>query len=268
LCIEWLNSNAGFVSFITAIATAILAGGTLYYAWTNHKLWKSHEKQSIERHLLDEINYVILPIIDQCEGENRQIENKTFWDVHNEKISLKKIKISPIVDAVFTDFLKGRDELMSRIESHDIYIDDLISSSETAKLTMKQSGFNEKVNDFLQQFNEKYPDNRISDSNGSFPKFMLRHVLFNYSLKEKLLGGNYENFWREYGKELLKFRNVPALKPIIDQMENALEGITNENNLIIKELKEIYNQYISKHHLPLEEIEKKHRYKFVNVFEQ
>ena len=166
----------------------------------------------------------------------------------------------------FKDFLKGKDELIYHIENHDVFIDHLLSSTETIKLTIRQNGFKEKVNEYLQQFHEKYPDLAIPNSDGSFSRIMLRHVLFNYNLKEKLLGDIQGKFWKEYGKELLKFRNIEAFKPEIELMENALEEITFENDFIIEELKGIYNQYISKHHLPLEEIEKKHKFKFMEEF--
>ncbi len=55
--IEWIPT------VVMAVATAILAGATIYYAYTNHKLWIETEKAKLRPRKEDEINSIIIPLI-------------------------------------------------------------------------------------------------------------------------------------------------------------------------------------------------------------
>ena len=71
--IEWIIENP---TIITALGTIAVAGATIYYAYTNHKLWLYREKETIKPIKIDEICFIIKPFIEHCKKNIDSLKSK------------------------------------------------------------------------------------------------------------------------------------------------------------------------------------------------
>lgn len=255
--VNWINSNSGF---ITAIATVILASATLYYAFTNHKLWWAMERNLKNRQRSDEINFVIKPFIDQCNTELNLLNNEAYWDTPSEKILLKKFHVKGIIKTILNNVLKENPTLKKAVKDHDKIIFDLEENYENAKSSVKSEDFYSKLDKFTEEFNQKSTE-KVSTDRTHSSKIIITHIFKNTDVNENSLGSSFKSFWKLYGKFFLDMRSQGELKEYLNAMQSLSNQLKEKNEFIIENLGEIWSTYITKYGLSLDEIEDKNTLK-------
>jgi len=144
MILQWITDNP---TLITAIATVILTGATIYYAWTNHKLWINNERQSTRPRKEEEIKHIIKPLLKQCELEIYHLTEKNYnwFSKRNILVDLFNTDLSKPV--IFDEFIQ-KQGIKKSIEEHDILgsrlknqYDDFYSFINTAEFRSNVSGW-------------------------------------------------------------------------------------------------------------------------------
>ena len=249
--VNWINLNSGF---ITAIATVILASATLYYAFTNYKLWRAMERNLKNRQRFDEIKFVIKPFIVQCNTELNLLNKGAYWDTPSEKILLKKFHVKGIIKTILNNVLKEKSKLKKAVKNHDKIIFDLEENYENAKSSIKSEDFYSKLDKFTEEFNHTSTE-KVSTDRTHLSKIIITHIFKNTDVNENYLGGSFKSFWKLYGEFFLDMRNQGELKKYLDAMQSLSNQLKEKNKFTIEKLEEIWSDYITRYGLSLNEIE-------------
>ena len=238
---------------ITAVATAILAGATFYYAFTNRKLVIAKEKEMQQPRRKNEFNSIISPLMSQCNGENRIVENLENWYPIRESPFLDNIEKNNYFKIVFNDFIIDYPDLKKDIIEHDNIIRDFNHTYNKLIDFIVTDKFNSRIGKMIIEFN-KNTKTRIAESDvvqtSTFAQF---HIIGYTDLTNNTIGEPFKSFWKQYGSELLKIREQKNVKKLFNELNRTKSVMQEKNKELVKQLEEISNEYTKEYGISLDE---------------
>lgn len=237
---------------ITAVATAILAGATFYYAFTNRKLVIAKEKEMQRPRRKNEFDSIISPLMSQCNGENRIVENLEYWYPSRELPFLDNIEKNNYFKIVFNDFIVDYSDLKKDIIEHDKIISDFNHTYLKLIDFIVTDKFNSRIGSMIKEFN-KDAEGKIAESDviqtSTFARF---HIISNTDLINNDIGEPFKSFWKQHGSEFLKIREQENVKKLFNEL-NIMKSVMQEKNKeLVKQLEEISNEYTKEYGISLD----------------
>jgi len=240
--IDWIPTT------VTAIATIVVAAATIHYART----LKNTEIKAKERpRKEDEINSIIEPLISTCNGEISQLSHK-WYDFLEFELFSENIRKNNYKRMIFNDFIKGKNELVMAIKEHEKIIRALAEKHQVLVDALNTDEFRMKIKKLREEFNQKNPHLKFSREIDSLSKQIIRCIIENKDVNEKLFGDPFEDFWKINRKYFLNMRKQKELKKYLEEMEILSNQLIEKNKFILKNLENILNKYTKEYGLSLE----------------
>ena len=243
------------------ILVLILVSITGWYASQVKKQTNLMIKNQMRNKILEEVNDVLTPLINNLTKEIEAIQNhKIFWhhytsDVygfnsgltrffHNEQYGSVKFIFSKKINGTLRDVLTKFSELKSMLHSHDSLIDDLNKLYMEIEKEIKIPEIREQLIKMAQEFNrEKSATYRLKTED---PYLFFSEYIINIENKIKRNPNSIEpniDFWEENQEKLLKFRDTNKITEISDQIHSKLIQLKEENQINFKTVEEIREKY-------------------------
>lgn len=242
--IEWLPT------IITAFATVVVALATIYYAYTNHKLWKSSGIEKLRPRREDELNSIITPLVSHCDAELNQI-SRGWYDFLKFELYLENIHKNNYKTIIFNDFIRGRKDLETAIAEHEQIVCSLIENYQNIQNTINTSDFQNNVNDLLEEFNQKHPKQRFSQEINSLSKNIINHIIRSTDIEDFFLSDPFKSFWKINRDYFLTKRKIRDVQIQLNNIEMLTSQLVVKNKLIIDSLLNILNDYSKKYGISL-----------------
>jgi len=239
-------------TLITAGSTAILAAATFYYAYANHKLVLSSEKELKKPRKIDELNSIIKPLISDCNYEIKSLEVFPFWDTKSHKPFSEKIDQNNYKKMIVKNFISDNKELGKKIiwrdaglkRFNDIF-NELIGAIDT---DVFRSDIKRKIDEFNWQ-----SDIRINESNYDIPKICIYNILGKTDVNNKNLDGPIRSFWKRFRGDLLIYLEPKEIQNYLQRLSQMANDMKEEDKEIIRELEKLCDVYTKEYGISLEE---------------
>jgi len=229
-------------TLITAGATAILAGATFYYAYTNRKLMLSKEKEMERPRRKDELEQIINPIIRECNTEIDRINKNQIRIFRKIKTSYEDILENDVKKMLYEDFILKHLSLKKMIETHEHLFHQMKENCNIISKKFKSYKYQSKIKDMLIEFNKDAKTKISETSISSLSSTLLINIMENIDVENNLLGVPEKYFWKKFGKELLILRNKDFKIPL-EELNTLGKQLIQINNDIINYLRKICNEY-------------------------
>jgi len=241
--IDWLNTNSGA---ITAFATITVAIATICYVIINHKLWKSMEKQSNRPRKIGEIRHILKPLINNCERENKTIDEKRVRYLHKHYILFNQFNKTYTVGVVFNTFIDEHSKLKEIIEKHDILVKKLINEVDNFTKHIITNDFRLKVENKIIEFDLKRGrDGHVDESTINLYCDCIIDCLIEDLDKDNInKPGEFASFWKDYYNDFIEMKKEKDIKRILNQIYSISKDLKDNNNLMLEQLNIISNEYL------------------------
>ena len=240
-------------TLITAIATLALVGATFYYAFTNRKLVLAKEKEMQRARRKNEFDSIINPLMSQCNGENRTVENLENWYPLRESPFLDNIEKNNYFKIVFNDFIMDYPDLKKDIIEHDNILREFNDIYQQLVDTIETDELKSRIGKMIIDFN-KDTKTRIAESDviqtSTFARF---HILGNTDLNNNTIGEPFKIFWKKYGNELLKIRKRKNVRGLFNELNRMTGVLKVKNKELVEQLEEISNEYTKEYGISLDD---------------
>ena len=255
------------------ILVLILVSITGWYASQVKKQTNLMIKNQMRNKILEEVNDVLTPLINNLTKEIEAIQNhKIFWhhynsDVygfnsgltrffHNEQYGSVKFIFSKKINGTLRDVLTNFSELESMLHSHDSLIDDLNKLYIEIENEIKIPEIRERLLKMAQEFNKgKSASYRLKTED---PYLFFSEYIINIENMIKRTPNSIEpniDFWEENQEELLKFRETDSITEIIGQIRNKLIQLNEENQINLEKVEEIREKYRKEYNFTDDELD-------------
>jgi hypothetical protein len=255
------------------ILVLILVSITGWYASQVKKQTNLMIKNQMRNKILEEVNDVLTPLINNLTKEIEAIQNhKIFWhhynsDVygfnsgltrffHNEQYGSVKFIFSKKINGTLRDVLTNFSELESMLHSHDSLIDDLNKLYIEIENEIKIPEIRERLLKMAQEFNKgKSASYRLKTED---PYLFFSEYIINIENMIKRTPNSIEpniDFWEENQEELLKFRETYSITEIIGQIRNKLIQLNEENQINLEKVEEIREKYRKEYNFTDDELD-------------
>jgi len=253
---NWIVENP---TIITALGTIAVAIATIYYAYTNHKLWLHTEKETIKPNKIDEMCFIIKPFIEHCEKGISSLKSKeSIWDTGENKLYIDKFSYHPSVEIVYSNFIKGRLLLKKDLEFHDIKIESLNEKYKQLVEEIKSHNFQDFIEKSYNEFETtKESKNRQQLVLKELPRIIMHYILNEIDTEKNQLGDVLKTYWKRYGKEFLEMKNSVKANTIQKEINNIKLELIKILNEIKNKLEDILTDYVNTYGISLEDIESK-----------
>ena len=260
------------------ILVLILVSITGWYARQVKKQTNLIIKSQMRNKILEEVNDVLTPLINNLTQEIEAIQNhKISWhhynsDVHdsdvygfdngltrffhNEQYGCVKFIFSKKINGTLRDVLTKFSELKSMLHSHDSLIDDLNKLYIEIENEIKIPEIRERLIKMAQEFNRgKSATYRLKTED---PYLFFSEYIINIENMIKRTPNSIEpniDFWEENQEELLKFRDTENITEISEQIRNKLIQLQEENQINFKNVEEIREKYRKEYNFTDDELD-------------
>lgn len=254
--INWIIDNSTIILVIASIAGAL---ATIYYAITNHKLWQSTKKERQRPKHLNEVNFVIKPFIDQVDSELRILKGPHIcWYTFRGELLVKKFHVNKAAEIVLKNFFKKNPKVEQTIKEHDDLVLKLEEIYNELVQAIKDKESFAKINEFVKEFeqNPKFRGMEKIPLEG-LPTLVLYHILEKTDLQSKWLTNPFKSFWGEYGKIFLDIRKEKDIEEYLKKINQITDELIKTDQFLAENLQEIFDEYIIKYNISLDEIEAK-----------
>jgi len=254
--INWIIEHP---TIITALGTIAVAIATIYYAYTNHKLWLHMEKGTMRPNKLDEICFIIKPFIEHCNEEILYFKKEGVpWDTFKNKTYLDKFSYHESVEIVYSNFIKGRPFLKKDLECHDNFVEKFSERYKELVNEIESCGFHNFINQSFNEFEKtKESQKRHKLNFENLPNMIMSHILDKTDIENNQLSEVFKTYWKRYGKNFLKMKDSKKAKEIQNSIKIIEEQLLQIIEEIKKELEIIFKDYINEYGISLEDIESK-----------
>ncbi len=255
------------------ILVFVLVSITGWYASEVKKQTNLMIKGQMRNKILEEVQDVLTPLIDNLNQEIEAIQNhKIFWHrytsdvygfdsgltrfVYNEQYGSVKFIFPEKINMALRDILVKFSELKSMFHSHDSLIDELNKLYLEIEKEIKIPEIRERLIKMAQEFNsEKSATYRLNTEN---PYLFFSEYIINIENTIKRTPNYIEpniDFWEENQEELLKFKDTKYITEISEQIRSKLIQLKEENQTNFKKVEEIREKYRKEYNFTDDELD-------------
>ena len=265
---EW--SGEAISTIINIILVTALVAITGWYAHQVGKQTKLVEADIKRKIILERIQDVINPFITKIDSELDSIKKVKSFYFSTEFVFGQKFNLffndEALYSSVFWDIM-GKSPLSKPLLKHELRSNDTLSDKVNKlyttikeKLTSKleSDNFNEHLKDWISKFNQKNQDAFGTSDNTLYQLENLckEYIICNWDLKNNLQAGSElkTDFLKEFKGELLKYRELPLMEELLNEIEDILNKFKKSDEKVLKQFKKIKEKYRKEQHLPEKEI--------------
>lgn len=257
----------GTVGTITGVLSLIIS---MHF---NRKALNQADKAQKRNKILEEVQDVLTPVIDQLTREIEAIQNqKIFWHrytsgvcgfdhgltrfFYEEKYGSVKSTFAKKSSGALKDVLTKFSELNSMFTSHDFLIDDLNKRYVEIEKEIKIPEIRERLIKMAQEFNKgksaTYRLN-IEQPDTFFGEYII-NIEYAINRTPKAIEPNID-FWEENQEELLKFRNTTNITEISKQIRSNLIQLIKVDQTIYNKIEKTRENYRKEYNFTDDEVE-------------
>jgi hypothetical protein len=251
---------------VLTLSTATVAGATVIYATLTYLLLREQRREKEKPRIQEIATVVIYPLMEKLENQKNFFKKGDFsWTRTGFYYYRQKIAPSPGIEGlIYEDFRKAFPDIVKNIEKYNKVLEK--QKEILDNFANKIRSLPDFIKEVSKRFMEYERESKLADilgvcglsslfeSNTQNIEHILAYVVNN---EQNLNSDNaYYNFWNQYGKELLKFRDREEVKDYKVEVEKECKNLLGLADSIFKDLKDILKDYREKYGIIYKELER------------
>lgn len=220
-------------------AIIVTTGATVVYATLTYKLLDEQKRMIQKPRIQAIIDKIILPIHEKIEIQKKFLEDEDFRWVNEKRMYIGECRLnfsSTGEKIIYYNFKDEFPDVYIKIEKYDRELTKLKKKLDLlAKKIKSLPNFKKEIPKRFKEYTNKNRGVRrdIFEPNDENIGIILRYMTYN--MQELDEGITYKDFWKIYGKELLKLRERNEVKDLREEIQKMgkklsclLENIHND----------------------------------------
>lgn len=242
---------------IMMISTVVIAFATVIYATLTYFLLREQRREKEKPRIQEVGEVVIYPLIGKLEGQKYYLKEGNFgWTEHYLKHVDRLTVFLDMEKLIYDDFKKAFPKTAAKIKEYDKKVEKLKEGMD--KFADKIKSLPDFENAVLRKFEEYKSGANLSNASFFEPTTKnLGYILENIINNRQKLGTSdaYNDFWNQYGEQLLKFREGVKVKNYNAEVEEKRKILLELSDSILGDLRAILNGYRKKYGITYKEVQ-------------